>query len=595
MKMIQMVLVWFVMSVTCLASSPPRNTQIGLDKAMQAYDKGDYAKALAIWRAGAKKGNRVAQFMLGAMYLDGVGVPKSPTEAAKWFRLAAKQGHRWAQFNLGCLYSEGIGVPKDRTEAITWYTLAANQGDQNSQWNLGEMLSEEDPGAAAKWYQMGADEGDSRCQGALGFLYLLGKGVPKDSMKAYVLFLRAQKDGKPVSEPIAILEKQLSPDQIRDGKRQASKGTGLLAAMEQKSAEERILSYSFESELTPNQVFSLPSGRIVIIGSSGKFDHRTCRAALLDPSSGRLSILPTTLFEDRRPTELFPVLLTASSLFLIGYFDENKRHQLHFEVLDLETGLARKLPPLSLDFDSYGFRAVRTLDGRILFGSFSGAETYQYDPDQDRITHLSALVSFLGPGNFVIPLPKKRILVLGGTQDGDPGIVASLADSKIIQTPPTTIPRNGYAAVTMQDGRVMLLGGSKDTRTEIYDPEQNAFSLGPRMNVARKEGTVALLLKSGKVLVIGGQEMMESTPSGERRDSMSDSLEIFDPVANAFETPVLLGVRTAGYRSMAQLEIRYMLCELLSGDVAIFGSSSKGYLLFHPETRQLEKRFTDSE
>jgi TPR repeat protein len=60
-------------------------------------------------------------------------------EAAKWFRLAADQVD--AQFYLGVMYSEGLGVPEDYAEGAKWYQLAANQGDPQAQYNLGVFYS----------------------------------------------------------------------------------------------------------------------------------------------------------------------------------------------------------------------------------------------------------------------------------------------------------------------------------------------------------------------------------------------------------------------------------------------------------------------
>ena len=59
----------------------------------------------------AKHGDAAAQYNLGWMYDDGVGVPPDEDEAARWYRLAAEQGHVRAQFNLGVMYDNGRGAP----------------------------------------------------------------------------------------------------------------------------------------------------------------------------------------------------------------------------------------------------------------------------------------------------------------------------------------------------------------------------------------------------------------------------------------------------------------------------------------------------
>jgi uncharacterized protein len=47
------------------------------------------------------------------MYDQGLGVPRSQAEAAKWYRKAADQGDDMAQFNVGTMYVNGQGVRQD--------------------------------------------------------------------------------------------------------------------------------------------------------------------------------------------------------------------------------------------------------------------------------------------------------------------------------------------------------------------------------------------------------------------------------------------------------------------------------------------------
>ena len=61
-------------------------------------------------REKAEKGDAIAQFNLGLVYVKGRGVPKDEAEAVKWFRKAADQGDAQAQFNLGVTYAKGRGV-----------------------------------------------------------------------------------------------------------------------------------------------------------------------------------------------------------------------------------------------------------------------------------------------------------------------------------------------------------------------------------------------------------------------------------------------------------------------------------------------------
>ena len=86
--------------------------------AIEAYERGDYATALAGFQNYAEQGNAAAQSNLGVMYANGEGVPEDDAEAVRWYRLAAEQGYAAAQFNLGFMYANGEGVPEDDAEAV---------------------------------------------------------------------------------------------------------------------------------------------------------------------------------------------------------------------------------------------------------------------------------------------------------------------------------------------------------------------------------------------------------------------------------------------------------------------------------------------
>ncbi|QWG12219.1 sel1 repeat family protein [Bradyrhizobium sediminis] len=97
-----------------------------------AYDGGDYATALRLYRQMADQGNGNAQFSLGTIYEKGRGVAQDDAEAAKWYRLAADQGHPTAQFNLGIMYDNGRGVAQNKVLAHAWFSLSVAQGNQEA-------------------------------------------------------------------------------------------------------------------------------------------------------------------------------------------------------------------------------------------------------------------------------------------------------------------------------------------------------------------------------------------------------------------------------------------------------------------------------
>src|SRR5262249_57376614 len=98
------------------------------EDAVAAYGKGDFATALQLFRPLADQGMARARAILGVMYANGQGVPKSDTEAMKWYQLAADQGDAAAQTALGIIYANGRGVPKDPGKGLEWFRKAADQG-----------------------------------------------------------------------------------------------------------------------------------------------------------------------------------------------------------------------------------------------------------------------------------------------------------------------------------------------------------------------------------------------------------------------------------------------------------------------------------
>ena len=65
-------------------------------------------------------------------------------EVRKLFESAAKKGYAEAQFNLGTMYQNAIGVEQDFEKAIKYYKQAASQGHAEAKENL-QTICEENP------------------------------------------------------------------------------------------------------------------------------------------------------------------------------------------------------------------------------------------------------------------------------------------------------------------------------------------------------------------------------------------------------------------------------------------------------------------
>ena len=135
-----------------------------IDDGIAAYDRGDYAQALDLYRPLAIQGNAEAQHHLGYMYSTGLGVTQNNQEALKWLRLAAAQGNAVAQFHIGRMYYRGDGVTQNYQEALKWVRLAATQGHETAQHAIG-MAYYKGEGVtqnyqeALKWYRLAAAQG----------------------------------------------------------------------------------------------------------------------------------------------------------------------------------------------------------------------------------------------------------------------------------------------------------------------------------------------------------------------------------------------------------------------------------------------------
>ncbi len=71
---------------------------------------------------------RRAQLRLARMCQLGEGLAQDELEAAFWYREAAIRAVPEAQFQLGLMYLEGLGVTEDVDQALRWISRAAAQG-----------------------------------------------------------------------------------------------------------------------------------------------------------------------------------------------------------------------------------------------------------------------------------------------------------------------------------------------------------------------------------------------------------------------------------------------------------------------------------
>jgi ankyrin repeat protein len=117
----------------------PAEEDPALAAARQAVRLREFAKAVQIWEAAAKRGNMSAAYQLGVAYRSGRGVQKDLGKAAAWFERAADGGDPDAQYALGILCESGLGVERDRNRALDLLGRAARSGNLRAQEALERM------------------------------------------------------------------------------------------------------------------------------------------------------------------------------------------------------------------------------------------------------------------------------------------------------------------------------------------------------------------------------------------------------------------------------------------------------------------------
>jgi TPR repeat protein len=91
------------------------------------------------------------------------------------------------------MYAKGEGVSKDSTEAVKWFRKAVDQGNAQAQLNLGVM-------------------------------YFLGEGVPRNLVQAHFwLYVANAKGQEAAKKYLAVIEKDMTPDQMADAANLARK------------------------------------------------------------------------------------------------------------------------------------------------------------------------------------------------------------------------------------------------------------------------------------------------------------------------------------------------------------------------------------
>jgi len=156
----------------------------------------DFEKAQYWFRRAADQEQHNSEFMLGFMYLNGLGVDEDAEKAHELLGRAARAGLAEAQYYYGQNFHYGTGAKQDFSEAMTWLQKAADQ-EYARAYKVIAHLYEKGEGVSKsaerqrKYLQAAADLGD------LDSLTLLGLSYPITDQRRIQSLEKAANAGYP--------------------------------------------------------------------------------------------------------------------------------------------------------------------------------------------------------------------------------------------------------------------------------------------------------------------------------------------------------------------------------------------------------------
>ena len=134
--------------VLCAAMLVGATTAERLAEAELAVRSREPARAVAIWKPLAERGNAEAQYRLGVALRTGAGIDVDYERAAHWLERASKAGHVDATFALAAMVQKGRGVKADRSRALALYEQAAQRGHVGAKRKLAAIAGASSMAAA---------------------------------------------------------------------------------------------------------------------------------------------------------------------------------------------------------------------------------------------------------------------------------------------------------------------------------------------------------------------------------------------------------------------------------------------------------------
>jgi TPR repeat protein len=126
-----------------------------------AYLRGEPALAFHEFSRGVMNNSAEARYLLGALYLQGEGIPQDRLRAAKLYSEAADQRFPPAMRDFGLMLLGGLVVEKNVQAGLSFIAAAAREDDWVAMSQLGDIYRDGDGVTpdrieALKWYNLAA-------------------------------------------------------------------------------------------------------------------------------------------------------------------------------------------------------------------------------------------------------------------------------------------------------------------------------------------------------------------------------------------------------------------------------------------------------
>ncbi|MDR7308528.1 tetratricopeptide repeat protein [Rhodoferax saidenbachensis] len=148
----------------------------------------------------ARLGLPDAQYEVGLMYANGIGVAQDFKQAIHWIRLSAERGHVPAQYLLATRYASGVAIEKNEHQAFVWFLRAAAQEHPKAYFRLGKLHGAAHPEAAFACFMKAAELGTPEAQLAVAQAFTKGDGVDPDVLQAFHWCKAAAEQGLAASQ-----------------------------------------------------------------------------------------------------------------------------------------------------------------------------------------------------------------------------------------------------------------------------------------------------------------------------------------------------------------------------------------------------------